>query len=93
MFRKKKIDLDEMTATEIAQFHDRIIKRLLWRNGLWLLFVIVMLFLWLPGGVIVAILTVLKYWYDYCDTESQAHYDSFVSLIWRKRIEESEPDD
>ena len=93
MLRKKKINLDDMTATELEQFHDRYFKRLLWLNGLWLVFVVVMLFLWLPGGAILAILTILKYWYDYHDTESQALNASFVSLIWRKRVEESKPDD
>ena len=92
MFRKKKINFDEMTAKELEQFHDRIVKRILWLNGLWLIFIVVMLFLWLPGGVILAILTVLKYWYDYHDTESQSINASFMSLIWRKRVEESEPD-
>ncbi len=82
-----------MTATELEQFHDRLVKRLLWQNGLWLVFVVVMLFLWLPGGAILAFLTVLKYWYDYHDTESQAPNASFVSLIVRKEIEEREPDD
>ncbi len=93
MFGKKKINVDEMTATELEKFLDRAGKRLLWLNGLWLLFVVVMLFLWLPGGVILAILTSLKYWYDYHDTESQAVNASFVSLIVRKEIEEREPDD
>ena len=93
MFRKKKINVDEMTATELEQFHDRLVKRFFWLNGLWLMLVVVMLFLWLPGGVILAILTVLKYWYDYHDTESQALNASFVSLIVRKEIEEREPDD
>ena len=93
MFRKKKFNFDEMTATELEEFHNRIVKRVLWLNGLWLMLVVVMLFLWLPGGVILAILTILKYWYDYRDTESQALNISFMSLVWRKRVEENEPDD
>ena len=94
IFRKEKTNFDEMTATELEQFHDQIVKRVLWLNGLWLMFIVVMLVLWLPGGVILAILTVIKYWYDYHDTESQSINASFVALIFRKQVEEgSEPDD
>jgi len=88
VFRKKKINVDEMTAAEMKEFHDRIVRRFFWLNGLWLLFVVVMLFVWLTAGVILLILTVLKYTYDYFDTDSQALNADFIATTFKKEVEE-----
>ena len=87
MFRKK-INVDEMTAAELEEFHDRMIRRIFWVNGLWLLFVAVMLFVWLNAGILLVILTVLKYTYDYFDTDSQAINADFVATTFKKEVEE-----
>jgi len=90
---RKKINVDEMTSTELEELHNRIIRRVLWLNGLWLLFVAAMLFMWLPAGVILVILTVLKYTYDYFDTKSQAINSAFISMIFSKESEERRGDE
>lgn len=50
-------------------------------NGLWLLFVVIVMFWSLNIGAIFVIITAIKYWYDYSDTESLTIYDSLLSLI------------
>lgn len=82
-----------MTATELRGFYSRIMRRLLWLNGLWLLFVAVMLFLWTPAGIVLVIITVLKYAYDYFDMESQDIYTAFMELTFRKQAEENKSDE
>jgi hypothetical protein len=82
----KKLNFDEMSADEMELFASRAIKRLLWLNGLWLIFVVVMLF-WKPViGVILLILTGIKYYFDYRDTESQAHAAEFQYRTIKKRM-------
>ena len=93
MFRKKKLNLDELTSSEMKEFHDRIIRRIFWINGLWLLFVVVMLFVWFTAGVILVILTVLKYAYDYFDTDAQALNADFVATTSKKKAEERRGDE
>ena len=90
MFRRKTLDLERMSATELEVFHDRMVLRILCLNSLWFLFVVIAMFWSLPGGIILVIMTALKYWYDYNDTESLTVYDSLLSVIFRKRAEESE---
>ena len=93
MFQKKKINVDEMTLMELEALHDRVCRRVLLLNGLWLLFVVAMIFVWFHAGIILAVLTVLKYWYDYHDTESQGAYSSFLALLERKQTKERRSDD
>ena len=86
MFRKKKLNIDDMTAMELRALHDGIMRELMWKNGLWLLFVVVMLFVWLTAGVILVILTVLKYTYDYFDTDAQALNADIIATIFKRRF-------
>ena len=88
MFRKKKINIDEMTAAELRELHDKFMRRVLWENGLWLLFVVAMLFIWQPAGIVLVILTALKYTYDYFDTDSQAINAGIIATIFKKEVEE-----
>ena len=88
MFRKKKMNVDEMTSMELREFHNGMVRRLLWKNGLWLLFVVAMLFTWLTAGIVLVILTVLKYTYDYFDTDSQAINADFIATVFKKEAEE-----
>ena len=70
-----------MSTTELGAFHDRMVRRILCVNGLWLLFVVIVMFWSLNIGAIFVIITAIKYWYDYNDTESLTIYDSLLSLI------------
>jgi len=88
MFRKKKLNLDEMTSMEIRELQNSVVRELMWKNGLWLLFVAIMLFVWLTAGVILVFLTVLKYTYDYFDTNSQAIHAGIIATIFKKEVEE-----
>ena len=85
MLQREKINLDEMTPMELEAFHDRLWRRMLWLNGLWLLFVVAMLFIWLPAGIVLLILTALKYTYDYFDTDSQAINADVITTIAKKK--------
>jgi len=82
-----------MSPIELDALHDRLWRRILWLNGFWVAFILVMIFLWFPAGIVLAVLTALKYWYDYHDTESQDIYHAFLSLIEHKRTKESISDD
>ena len=85
MFRKK-LNIDEMSSQEMEAFLSSAVKRLLWLNALWLLFVFAVLF-WNTGiGVILLILTVAKYFFDYHDVETQSHYHSFVDRMFKKTL-------
>ena len=86
MFKKKKLNLEEMTAEEMQAFYSRIVKRILWANGLWLVLVVFMLF-WKTGiGIFLLVITAVKYFYDYHDVESQAHNANFVSKMIKKKL-------
>ncbi len=93
MFRRKKFDFEYMSTTELGVFHDRMVRRILWLNGIWLLFVVIVMFWSLNLGLILIIITALKYWYDYNDTESLTIYDSILSLISHMWTDESEDGD
>ena len=85
MFGKKKPNLQNMSCEEMEALLSRAIKRILLKNILWILFVIVMLF-WMPAvGVILLIVTAIKYLYDYYDMDSQNHHLGFLELIRIKR--------
>ena len=90
MLRREKLDLETMSATELGVFQVRMLRRILCLNGLWLLFVVIVMFWSIYIGLIFVIITALKYWYDYNDTESLTVYDSILSVISRKWTEESE---
>ncbi len=83
MRRRKDLDLVNMSDTELVAFHDRMVLRILCLNGLWLLFVITVIFWSFTGGMILLIMSALKYWFDYTDTESLTVYDAFSSLMSR----------
>lgn len=89
MFGKKKIKLEEMSSEEMDAFLSRGIKRIIIINTLWILFVIVMLF-WKPViGIVLLIITAIKYLYDYYDVDSQSHYFGFLEMIRKKRDTEN----
>ena len=93
MFKKKKLNLEEMTAEEMRVLHSGIVKRILWVNGLWLVFVVFMLF-WKTGiGIFLLVITAVKYFFDYHDVESQAHNASFVSEMIKKEVTGTTKDD
>lgn len=93
MFKKKKLNLEEMTAQEMRVLHSGIEKRILWVNGLWLVFVVFMLF-WKTGiGIILLVITGVKYFFDYHDAESQAHNANFVSEMFKKEVAGKTKDD
>jgi len=81
MLRREQLDLENMSTTELRAFYDRMVRRILCVNGLWLLFVVIVMFWSLNIGAIFVIITAIKYWYDYNDTESLTIYDSLLSLI------------
>ena len=88
MFGKKKLDLQNMSSEEMDALLSRAIKRILLKNILWILFVIGMLF-WKPVvGVILLIVTAIKYLYDYYDVNSQNHCFGFLEMIRNKRDKE-----
>ena len=80
--------IDDMTSEERDNFTGRHILRLFLMNGLWLLFVLIMLFVMFPLGIVLLIITVLKYRYDYYDTKSQNAFSEFNEETERKRSEE-----
>ena len=93
MFKKKTINLEEMTAEEMRVLHFRMMKRILWVNGLWLVFVVCMLF-WKTGiGIFLVVITAVKYFFDYRDVESQAHNANFVSEMIKKKLTGKTKDD
>ena len=83
MFRKN-LNIDEMSSQEMEALLSRVAKRLLWLNALWLLFVFAVLFWNTAIGVILLIITVAKYFFDYHDVEAQSHYHSFVDRMIKK---------
>ena len=83
MPRRKEFDLVNMSDTELVAFHDQMVLRILCLNGLWLLFVITVIFWSFTGGMILLIMSALKYWFDYTDTDSLTVYDAFSSLMFR----------
>ncbi|MCH8837635.1 MAG: hypothetical protein IIA60_07510 [Candidatus Marinimicrobia bacterium] len=86
MFKKKKRNLENMSAEEMRAFYSRTTKRILWVNGLWLVFVVFMLF-WKTGiGVFLLVITAVKYFFDYHDAESQAHAANFVSEMIKSEL-------
>ena len=88
MFGKKKLNLQNMSSEQMEAFLSRSIKRILLKNILWILFVIGMLF-WMPAvGVILLIVTAIKYLYDYYDVDSQNHHLGFLEMIRIKRDKE-----
>ena len=90
MLRREKLDLETMSTTELGVFQDRMLRRILCLNGLWLLFVVIVMFWSIHIGLIFVIITAVKYWYDYNDTESLTVYDSILSVISRMGAEKSE---
>ena len=85
MFGKKKLDLQNMSSEEMDALLSRGIKRIILINILWILFVIGVL-LWKPVvGVVLLIITAIKYLYDYYDVSSQNHYFGFLEMIRFKR--------
>ena len=91
MFRKK-LDIDQMSAEEMEAFLSRTMKRLLWLNVLWILFVIAMIFWSKVIGVILLIITVIKYIFDYYDIEAQSYYHGFLSHITVKKHDQTKDD-
>ena len=89
MFRRENLDLENMSTTGLKAFHDRMVLRILCLNGLWILFVVIVMIWSLQIGAIFVIITAIKYWYDYSDTESLTVYDAFSSLVSRNRAEDS----
>jgi hypothetical protein len=88
VFKKQGPNLEEMSAEEMQAFHSKTLKRILWLNGLWLLFVVFMLF-WKTGiGVVLLIITAVKYFFDYRDTESQAIAANFETEMAKKELRE-----
>ena len=88
MFRKKKLDLQNMSSEEMDAFLSRGIKKIIILDVLWILLVIVML-LWKPVvGLVLMIITAIKYLYDYYDAGSQNHYFGFLDMIRTKRDKE-----
>jgi TM2 domain-containing membrane protein YozV len=79
-----------MSAAELGEFQDRMLRRILCLNGLWFLFVVIVMFWSIHIGLIFVIITAVKYWYDYNDTESLTVYDSILSVISRMGAEKSE---
>ena len=88
MFGKKKINLQNMSSEEMDAFLSRGIKRIILLNALWILFVIVMLFWKSVVGVVLLIITAIKYLYDYYDVDSQNHYFGFLDMRRTKRDKE-----
>ena len=81
-----KLNIDEMSADEMDAVYRRSMKRIIWLNALWLLFVVAIL-IWKPAiGVILLILTGIKYYLDYRDSESQAHAAEFQYRTIIKRL-------
>ena len=92
MFKKKKLNPEEMTAEEMRAFRSGIVKRILWVNGLWLLFVVFILF-WKTGiGIFLLVITAIKYVYDYHDVESQAVFADLEVQAINKKVWEQESD-
>ena len=51
MFWKKYNHFDDMTAAELENFGAKVSARVLLRIVLGLILIVVMLFVWLPGGI------------------------------------------
>ena len=86
MFGIKKLDLQNMSTEEIDALLYRAIKRIILINALWILFVIGMLFWMTAVGVILVIVTAIKYLYDYYDANSQNHYSEFLYTKIRSKL-------
>jgi len=86
VFKKKELNVEEMTAEEMRVLHSRILKRILWVNGLWLVFVVFMLFWKIGIGIFLLVITAVKYFFDYHDVESQARNANFVSETIKKEL-------
>ena len=84
MFGRKEFDLESMGATELGVFHGRMVRRILVLNVLWILAVVMAMFWSFPGGMILVVITGLKYWYDYTDTDSLTIYDAIASIMARR---------
>ena len=89
MLRRENLDLENMGTTELRAFHDRMLLRILCLNGLWFLFVVIVMIWSLRIGAIFFIITAIKYWYDYNDKDSLTIYDAIMSLASRLRGEDS----
>jgi len=89
MFGKKKLNLEKMSSEEMEALELQLLMRFFLLNILWVLFVFVMLFLLPIVGVVLLIITAIKYFYDYNDVESQDLYSGFVELIRSKRDKET----
>ena len=77
-----------MSSEEMDALLSQAIKRILLINILWILFVICVL-IWKPAlGVVLLIITAIKYFYDYYYVNSQNHYSGFLKVIWIKRDKE-----
>lgn len=91
MFRKK-LNVDEMSSEEMHAFLSSVLKKLIWLNALWLLFVFGVLF-WNPAiGVILLIITGAKYFHDYHDVDSQEHHVNFLERMLIKSVQERKHD-
>ena len=75
-----------MSSEEMEAFLSRMMKRMIWLNALWLLFVFAVLFWHTVIGVILLIITGVKYLFDYYDVDSQAHYHNFVDKMLKKNL-------
>ena len=83
MPRREMRDFESMSSTELRSFHERMLRRILILNGLWLLFVIIVMVQSLNIGLILLVMTALKYWYDYTDTEALTIHDAVLTLLAR----------
>ncbi len=83
MPRREMRDFESMSSTELRSFHERMLRRILILNVLWLLFVIIVMVQSLNIGLILLVMTALKYWYDYTDTEALTIHDAVLTLLAR----------
>lgn len=80
----KKLDVNKMSVAEMEALCSKAVKRILWLNGLWLVFVVLMLFWKTAIGVLLLVITVIKYYFDYHDVNSQAVAADFLAEAAKK---------
>ena len=84
MARRELPEFETMSASELNAMQARMLLRILVLNVLWLLVVIAVLTQSLYGGLLLLIVSALKYWFDYTDEESLTIYDAVQALLRRK---------
>jgi hypothetical protein len=86
---KKWKKYDDMSSQELEGNIAQIAARLFLLNGLWILFVLIMLIYKFSIGLILLVITALKYRYDYLDKGFKRKYIEHEDMIDRKKREES----